>query len=421
MTTPTVTKNQDVTLTITSPSLTLNGTTSVKTPASPSNQSHWTISLTRNVDTLIVGVLWYRHPSYSCSPEPNMYGAMHLVPHNNPTQFTTTIVSASSLLGQSTVLGTIDVNKVLYNNTYCFDIVMSTSAILSRMPVETNNKRGDLMLILLKDIHSVDTCFVFESDKSYANVGLWAHRTVLSTYKPFANLIKQTSSESVLSSSSSSSEGTKKSESSLADAPVDPQIKIDDDQSVPTASGCRNGVSNLSNNSSVLTISIEKFSLATFCVLLRYIYTGEIDLSADIGLHAVSVAETSLVVQGIAGKKQELVHWNPLDLTSPWKFKDVTWEELLLAADFFGVADLRARCEEAMVGTMSASKAVKILFGVGSCFDKVKEEAMNYIVTNMESIMKEGKDKTFAPYKDHPYCFDVMFELMERRAAKDKV
>ncbi|KAI8596143.1 hypothetical protein EDD21DRAFT_422980 [Dissophora ornata] len=114
-----------------------------------------------------------------------------------------------------------------------------------------------------------------------------------------------------------------------------------------------------------LVIPVANFSFATLCTILRYIYTD---------------------------------------------FNTVTWEELLMAADFYGVTDLRNCCEGEVILAID-------LFNIGSSFHKVKESALDYIVENMESLVLEGKDP-FEPYRLHPKCHDLMVEAMRRRATK---
>ncbi|KAF9339548.1 hypothetical protein BGX26_009274, partial [Mortierella sp. AD094] len=155
-------------------------------------------------------------------------------------------------------------------------------------------KNHEIMLILLRDIHSVDVCFVVESDKTCSNVGLWAHRSILSRYKGFENAIQMACKDL-----SSTSEDMAK-------------LTIGDggSSSSTTAQG--------DDILGPLLIPVEKFTLATLCVLLRYIYTGQIKLSAETNKHAISMTESTLTLQGITSRHKESVRWHPLELDSPW-------------------------------------------------------------------------------------------------------
>ncbi|KAG0303199.1 hypothetical protein BGZ98_006901 [Dissophora globulifera] len=288
------------------------------------------------------------------------------------------------------LLGSVNIDKVLYNGRYVFDIILTISAELSRKRIEplkpvevpkpskTAIRNSEFMQALLKDPYSVDIRFVFNTDESCSSVGLWAHRSLLSRYKPFADLIRDASSESV--------------------AP---------------ASSCKDSQSVI--NTEMVTIPLSDISPGTLCVLLRYIYTGEINRTVDTSLHAISMTESALVMKGISGRPARFVRWSPMDKDSPWRLKDVTWEELLRASGRFGVLDLQQHCEDAVIASMDTSNAVEVLFTIGSTFDKVRDAAMDFIVDKMGSVVLKDK-KPFAAYKNHPDAFEFLVELLARRA-----
>ncbi|KAI8600839.1 hypothetical protein EDD21DRAFT_415476 [Dissophora ornata] len=396
MSIPTIGRIQDVTLAIKAPVLGASSPQNVSTVTAPTSLggSTWTVTLTRRNNTIAI-----------------------LTPSN----VATVSVTDTSLQTANSVKVTIDIDKVLDDDGYCFDIIISTSMSLSRKAVEPPKARclhQNTMSDLLKDINSVDTCFVFDTEKTTSNVGLWAHSVILSKYERFSHMI--------LEAASSSKDGS----SAAADALDSTYISTADDTytgslfsttfpSTTSTSVTSPSTAVASEGPAMQTVLIEKFSLATFCVLLRYIYTGDVSLSVDTSQHAISMTESSLVLQAIArgGKKQESIRWNPLDSTSPWRFKDTAWEELLEAADYFGVLDLRTQCEAAVIKALDESKAVAMLFNTRPCFEKTKESAMQFVVKNMASMVKDGKEP-FTLYKDHPDCYRVMFEVMRRRAVK---
>ncbi|KAG0322760.1 hypothetical protein BGZ99_003148 [Dissophora globulifera] len=250
-------------------------------------------------------------------------------------------------------------------------------------PSEAVTRNSRIMQTLLKDPYSVDIRFVFDADKSYSNVGLWAHRSILAEYKPLADLIQEASSESATQTSSGN----------------DAQGVI---------------------NAEMLTIPLSDISPATLCVLLRYIYTGEINRTVDTSLHAISTTESALVTKGIAGRPASFVRWSPMDKDSPWRLRDVTWEELLRASSRFGVSELQQRCEDAVIASIDASNVVDVLFTVGNTFGKIKDTAMDFIVEKIGSVVLEDKEP-FAAYRNHPDAFDFLVELVRRKAPKAAV
>jgi hypothetical protein len=251
------------------------------------------------------------------------------------------------------------------------------------------------MLSLLKDVHSVDTCFIFTSDKSCSNLGLWAHSAILSHYKGFDELIKK-------ATRAASPEQASKSEDSLdKSASIQPASDMAESLCVPTS----------------LTIEIKGFSLATMCSILYYIYTGEARILVNTDQYAISKAESTLVLHDSMGKARESVRWDPLDVDSSWKLKDVTWEELCLAAEYYGLDELQTRCEKEVLQLMDKSNVVDILFHVGLHVKEVKTQALKFIAEQMDSLFVDGNDP-FESFKDHPKCHEMLVEVMRLNATK---
>ncbi|KAF8933523.1 hypothetical protein BGZ58_006275 [Dissophora ornata] len=288
--------------------------------------SCYNITLTPSFGSLHVTVRWVLPFGASGKSDMAGYRTMRIVPHKRGSEpFTVGACVSPIITGYNVAAVHVYIEKILHNNKYCFDIVLSSNnkqPINDNRLVNDNQSRKDsdprteeTMLALLKDVHSVNLCFAFESDKTYPGLEVWAHRVVLSRYKKIANMIQK--------ATEAMSEETNNPKSGLL---------------IPN--------------------------------------------SAD-----------PLVI----------------DLNT------VTWEELLMAADFFGVTDLRDYCESKVISAINKSNVIDTLFNVGSCFDKVKESALDYIVQNMVSLVVDGKDP-FESYKYHPECHDLMVEVMRRRA-----
>ncbi|KAK3820848.1 MAG: hypothetical protein JOS17DRAFT_755025 [Linnemannia elongata] len=99
-----------------------------------------------------------------------------------------------------------------------------------------------------------------------------------------------------------------------------------------------------------LVIKVDAVSLATFCVMLQYIYTGEVDRAVDSTRFVLSdTNKASLVWRDSAGKVKDSVDWRPLGQDSPWRLKNVTWKELKDAAVHFGLTDLQVMAEQRLL------------------------------------------------------------------------
>ena len=285
-------------------------------------------------------------------------------------------------------LVTAPVDKLVRGKMYDFEIVLTTQPALSRtfkIPLSVDPATDEvdesatieagpsqaIMKTLLADRHSVDTQFIFTADKTCANVGFWAHRSVLSRYKALDDLITKSLKEQV-----------------TREGDVGP-----------------------------LTIRMEKFSLATFACLVYYIYTGTIKRTMDTSQFAFSQQDEAVVVikDETTGRTKDRITWNPLDADSSWKLKDVTWTDLLFISEYFGVKVLRDECLHEVVESIKDSNVVELLFEVGCFFAKVKDAGLDYLADNMESMCNEGKDP-FEKYRDHKECHAMMLDAMRYKS-----
>ncbi|KAG0021374.1 hypothetical protein BGZ80_002539 [Entomortierella chlamydospora] len=92
--------------------------------------------------------------------------------------------------------------------------------------------------------------------------------------------------------------------------------------------------------------------------------------------------------------------------------------DLLPAADYFGISDLRVRCEQAVIGSIEESNVMQILFSFGDRYEDIKEATLKYIVRNMALLIHGDKDP-FEPYKSHASCNDILVEVMRRRDKRE--
>ncbi|KAF9437465.1 hypothetical protein BGZ76_000615 [Entomortierella beljakovae] len=353
-----------------------------KTDVMFTNRLKAAVMLQRNNDTLSVTLtIITNHGCSSCSSSSSLtFDTMHITPVYKPT------VAVSNKVVQGQFKCDIKHSYVQHDDKYEFDITLQKGndfpVVKTNLPDSSINF-AQIMNSLLMDVHSVDVCLLFESEVNYPSIGLWAHRLILSRYKKFDELIRvaikqqdpptskvKTDVESVTSDSTLTSNDGK------SDRPV---------------------------------IRISGFSLATISVLLRYIYTGEIVLRVDLKNHVLSSFKAMIVTQDEKGEKQEI----PINPVSYWKSESVSWEELLEAASYYGVASLQEKSEEAVIETIDESTVMNALFNSGMSSSKVKEAALNFIVENMTEMVTKG-DNPFNLFKDHPDCHDYMFEIMRR-------
>ncbi|KAF9128145.1 hypothetical protein BGW39_005307 [Mortierella sp. 14UC] len=247
----------------------------------------------------------------------------------------------------------IPVDSMTVEDRYDFDVVFSMGPELLRTSPATvpatipkpkpaaspgpTSRERNLISSLLKDPTSVDICFTFTSDKACSNIGLWAHRFVLSRHEAFVKLIQEATAIQSLSdmvlAEKDSADGAESDGESISNRSIDTVVT-----NIAVARGPMVGAA-----SKELVIKIDGVALATFCVMLYYIYTGEVDRTVVPGRFVLSnTNKASLVWRDSTSKVDDSDEWRPLDEDSPWRLKDVTWQELHDAAVHFGIKELQA-------------------------------------------------------------------------------
>ncbi|KAF9120660.1 hypothetical protein BGW39_011192 [Mortierella sp. 14UC] len=315
----------------------------------------WTITLTRNLAELIVSLRCGR--SNMSEKKFIKFRSLFIVPRSD---FFKTI-KASLLDGEfyssSSTQVRFPADAVLFDDKYDFEIILSTEHEMSRsfatiVPLSAPAlapvpKQRELLPLLLKDPSSVDICFTFSSDKTYSNIGLWAHCVLLSQYEYFVKLIQDAKMVQSLGRIVLVGKGTNGDADVDSDSHSISNFSVD---SMDTATGPAPATSSIATASRVpLVIKLDAISLATFCVMLYFIYTGEVDRTVDTNRFVLSnTNRASLVWRDDTGKIEDSIDWRPLDEDSPWRLKDVTWKELKDLAVRFGLEELQAIAEQGL-------------------------------------------------------------------------
>ncbi|KAF9194264.1 hypothetical protein BGZ51_000424 [Haplosporangium sp. Z 767] len=407
----------DLTLRVESPLLSTvapDNTKEIRSPAS--DGSCWIVTMTRADDVVTVTTTWSRGNS-NRRPEGDNYRKLFIVPHKKP-KAATVVVDATAINNGHPVHGTVNIKKVLYDKKYRFDIIVSTCSTMPEsllMAAEANKDMAinrQTMQALLKDTSSIDTCFVFPGDKASANIGLGAHRCILSQHRRFAEVIQR----AVIDMTSFNLYKDDKGDKVDKRCKGDKNDKDDDETAAPSIDGAGT-FDKAGFEPEVVVIQVNNFSFATFCALLLYIYTGEIKLSIDASQFAISKTASSLMFYDDCGNPRGPLAWNPLKGDSPWKLRDVEWDDLLIAAENYGITGLREHCQEEVSEAINKSNVIKTLFKVGTQCDEIKQEALNFIACNMESLFLDNEDKDpFLSYRSHPSYHELLIELIRIKA-----
>ncbi|KAF9124880.1 hypothetical protein BGW39_007839 [Mortierella sp. 14UC] len=171
---------------------------------------------------------------------------------------------------------------------------------------------------------------------------------------------------------------------------------------------------------STLTLVIEKHSLATFCSLLRFVYTGQIDYSNRFSDFVLSVSNTptpnlhSSSSPSFQSRDSPSTRWTSLpDENNVWTTSKE--EHLMLCAHEYGVDDLAASCQVRMEFLMTEANIGHYLFDIVPVYPKIKAHTIEYVIRNKVMLFAPGKD-LFERYRGYPQCHSVMMEIFQLMA-----
>ncbi|KAF9973856.1 hypothetical protein BGZ65_009028 [Modicella reniformis] len=211
---------------------------------------------------------------------------------------------------EESIVDTIDPSK------YAFHLVLSTPEKLPLLtdleikPSVTNKSFKEIFpekyqdtLKFLKDPKSVNTGFLFTIHSCQRKIALWTHSRLLDKYPHFQELFEKVYSRLVL-------------------------------------------------------IPIKDISLATFCVLLKYLYTEDLDLVVD-------------PTQYLLCDMNHLQNKTSMD-----------------SASSLAIADLRKQCLENLLASVNNDNAIEILFRLGKRFkEEVGDSVIKYISEHSNDIL----------------------------------
>ncbi|KAF9148817.1 hypothetical protein BG015_009441 [Linnemannia schmuckeri] len=439
------------------------------------------------------------------------YKSMTFIPKKDPSRFVTFPIAEKDLLDGKVIKGTIDLDKVSTDtHAFEFHIVLSTAPTVARAPLSPSPKNHDILPRFLKDPYSVDICFVFPNDRNAADVGLWAHRVVLSQSKVFAKMIddavQRTASDAAtvglslaqrkavndavakvittgeahenvdegkmtrilsnhedetgsvtsftdigsqaddsagdLSFSESETPDLSKLECELGaveGSTTTTTIKNETTESQESATAEKSADSTTEATATAeatksdketigttpgagprtLTFVIDQVSSAVFLVLLQYIYTGETNLAPSAERFTFSSTKSNntdsddrTVSDAVSQQDRETAQWLPSALMTRVFGQPVKYEDLMLAADLYGIDDLAALCQQKVELSLNSRNVARILFDVAPRYPRIKAPALAYMVKSRATMFTKDADP-FKDYRNHPDCYNLMLEVVQ--------
>jgi len=244
--------------------------------------------------------------------------------------------------------------------------------------------------MLMKDLATQDFAFTFGLNGSARNVGLWAHQSILAQKPALARVIEK--------------------------------LKVIEGDTTTDPGSAR----------SVKSTHVTEYTLASYCSLVRYLYTGDIALEIDLSDFAIGYppnkpfspsCKNRIDIDILLPLKSSL----STDLSSgasssestapklnepPVESRMVaTWNELFKVADCYQVTELRQYCQNKIVKDLGEATSLDVLFGFAYRYSDLKAIVIQNVADNMSSLYAVSQDPLIA-YADHPEKFTLLSEAL---------
>ncbi|KAF9312172.1 hypothetical protein BG003_006571 [Podila horticola] len=298
-----------------------------------------------------------------------------------------------SLIGSAPVKGVVngipmtakvDMAAVQILDRLEFDILLSTCVSTTRTlkNASTERKVSRLKYVtasLMYDIDTMNMSFTFGYNGSARNVALWTHQSVLELHPTFHSLMSKLKDVEGESSSAEAVSGVK-------------------------------------------TIHVTKYTLESYCALIRYLYCNTIELHVNLDDFPIGQPP---IMPFSPSCKSRLVADGPFWPTVPAPTKPhsdmvvdhdhhqlmTTWEELFQLADFYQIAELRGHCQEQIVDALHTSTVLDVLFRYAYRYPDLKGRVLAFVAGSMTELYARSKDP-FAAYAEHPERHELMAEAL---------
>ncbi|KAG0100485.1 hypothetical protein BGZ93_000573 [Podila epicladia] len=300
----------------------------------------------------------------------------------------------------------VDMEAVKAGDRLEFDIFLSTSEGSKRvlsMPERLVPINHRILTTLMKDINTMDIRFTFGTSISASTVSLWAHQSVLAHQPTLARLI-------------------------------DKLREAEGESSGPGGKA----------HGGIVSTHITEQTLESYCCLIRYLYTGAINLDVDLSDFAIGylpsepfavASRTRMSVKGLfsttstpssrslASSKHSSNRDPTPELSSEVespspKTTSTLWKDIFQVSDCHDVKELRDYCRDKIIADLCVSNVLEILFEFAYRFSDLKEEVLKFLADNIGQ-MYAGDPDPFSEYGDHPHRHALLAEALRRRYKSD--
>ncbi|KAG0034402.1 hypothetical protein BGZ81_004883 [Podila clonocystis] len=234
-------------------------------------------------------------------------------------------------------------------------------------------KPTDILSSLMRDLATTNMAFTFGFNRSARNVALWVHQSVLSHQPYMASLIDKL-----------------------------PDVESSGDSSI----------------SGVKSIHVTEYSLESYCSLVRFLYTGTIDLDVDLEDFAVGCPPNKPYSATNCKKRPIVEGLYTMGSTKEGDEVGVKrrtdWRELFQVADCYEVKRLREHCKGKIVASIAKENALEMLFKFAYKYKDMQDLLLQFVADNMDLLFVQAKgEDPFEAYKDHPERHSLLIQALQ--------
>lgn len=166
---------------------------------------------------------------------------------------------------------------------------------------------------------------------------------------------------------------------------------------------------------------VTDYSLESYCCLVRFLYTGEIDLNMEFDDFAIvsppnkpfslSCKERPIFDGLVFTTEPTTSDPNPKVVKEPALARSSSYSELFQLADCYAITKLRQFCRDKVIASLGVSNALDVLFSYAYRYNDLKVEVLSVVAKNMDKLYSSDQDP-FEPYAHHPQRHAVLTEAL---------
>lgn len=168
----------------------------------------------------------------------------------------------------------------------------------------------------------------------------------------------------------------------------------------------------------IKSVNVTEYLLENYCCLLRFLYTGEIDLEVSLDDFAIGsppnkpYTRSSKECPAVEGLFEPTLASSSKNVVTDFK-RQAGWKKLLQLGDCPQIQGLREFCRKKIFASLDRSNTLDIFVDFAYRNGDLRKDVMNFVTGDMKRLLSDGRG-LFAAYKDHAVGYAFVVEMLER-------